>query len=94
MCIAHGSRHTSDGFLYFLHEVFGDLRRVLVEREALQPSRTFSCVQHFLQENSTHLCSYLVSSFVLSSGQGTRKEIYQINLPRILYFVFYFLLVW
>ncbi len=68
------------------------LRWVPVKHEAQQASRTFFCEQHFLQENSTHLYSYLVYRFVLGQGQGARKEIDQNGLLVINLVVFLLLL--
>ncbi len=55
-------------------EVFSDLRRPPVEREHYRQPLSLVCLQQFLYENGTQLCSYLVCRFVFDQGLGARKE--------------------
>ncbi len=65
--------------------LFSDLRHgwVLVEREHYRQPLSKVCLQQFLYENGTQLCSYLVCRFVFDQGLGTSKEFDQINLLRM-----------
>ncbi len=56
--------------------VFSDLRHgwAPVEREHYRQSLSKVCLQQFLYENGTQLCSYLVCGFVFDQGLGARKS--------------------
>ena len=48
--------------------------RALVELEHYRQPLSKVCLQQFLYENGTQLCSYLVCRFVFDQGCGARKE--------------------
>ncbi len=65
------------GSVAILYPIFSDLRRYRSSAKHYKQPLPKVCVQQFLYENSTQLCSYLVYRFVLGQGQGARKEIDQ-----------------
>ncbi len=76
--ILYGGLRGSIQFLIFeiFHMVFSDLRhgQVPVKHEHYRQPLSKVCLQQFLYENGTQLCSYLLCRFVFDQGLGARKE--------------------